>query len=145
MEMKNTTSCFLAAPTQRVTREQISESRLRLEQEFLQLIHAEAPLLWKGSVTDLMELVYLVYVNGNFRDADGYPLSMVELTRRACTALCMPVPDNPYALAARAMNRKGLKRQPLLDRYAWLYCVAGIEHPLERIIKHVGTAERREA
>ena len=142
MKMKNTTGCLSpTTPAQNVSREQIAESRQRLEHEFSRLLHAESPLLWKGTRSDLMELVYLIYVNGNFRDADGYPLSMAELTRRVCRVFDLPAPYNPYERAARAMNRKGLRRHRLLERYAWLYCVAGVEHPLEQFIGKGGRHE----
>ncbi len=144
MKMENTTGCpFTAASAGSITRDQLTESRRQMEQEFSVLLRADTPLRWHGSQADLMELIYLVYANGNFRDADGYPLSMAELTRRTCHVFGLALPHNPYELAARAMRRKGQRRQRLLDRYAWLYCVAGVKHPLSNIVRRGCTSERR--
>ena len=144
MKMKNTTCCHMAATTVRVTRELLSEALPLLEQEFATLLRSKGLFLWRGSTTDLMELVYHIYANGNFRDESGYPVSLIALATHTCRFFGVSLPDNPYALAIRAKNRKGVKCPSMLYRYAFLRCIIGVNNPLQHHIGHiVRMTERR--
>ena len=144
MKMKNTTGCRMAASPVRVTRELLSEALPLLEQEFAALLRSKGLFLWRGSTTDLMELVYHIYVNGNFRDESGYPVSLIALATHTCQFFGVPLPDNPYALAIRAKNRKGVKCPSMLHRFAFLRCIVGVSNPLQRHIgRIVRVTERR--
>ena len=97
-------------------------------------------LRWTGTTKDLMEALYVAFLTATLRDDDGNGLSFLHIVRHCCTVLHTRIPLNPHDVARRAMNRKGMKSLPFLDRYLWLkeqhphirpFCrlVAGLEQP----------------
>lgn len=112
--------------------EQLVEGRKIMENTFVRLITAPADKQsrWVGTQSDLMELVYMAYESGAVRDKCGCPLSMAKLAGRACRRLHVKPPYNCYHAAARARQRKGVRRHTLVERFCWLKYVAGVDDPL---------------
>lgn len=73
---------------------------------------------WAGCMADLMEAAHTAYAEGCLRDADGEPLPFKQIVEAACARLGLRVPSNPRSMASRAGNRKGMRRETLLARYA---------------------------
>lgn len=77
-------------------------------------------LLWKGSRLDLMETLYYLYESGICCDRFGQPATYLFLVRRACRLFGISQPANPYEVARRGQERKGLRKQNMLIRYCFL-------------------------
>jgi hypothetical protein len=81
------------------------------------LAHSEEEQLqWRGSLTDLMELVGVVARTGLLCNDEGQPLCFAELVRRTCQLLHVHQPRNPRNYLLRATRRKGLRQTPLVER-----------------------------
>lgn len=79
--------------------------------------HADENLHWRGTVTDLMEVLHRAFTTCLLTDADGLILSFTAIVTRACEVLHVRRPSNPYETASRACRRKGLQRVTYLQRY----------------------------
>lgn len=108
--------------TKKLTKEELEEGRRRMEEQFVGLLeHDENEgLTWKGTKTDLMEIVHAMYCNGNIRDDEGYPVTMAWLVDRACRVLHVVPPVNPYYLAQKGRIRKGVICPTFAERYTWI-------------------------
>ncbi|WP_298450622.1 hypothetical protein [uncultured Prevotella sp.] len=120
-----------------LSKEQRDSARRIMAQQLGQLL-ARNPaenLYWTESKTDLMELVYEVYVAENPVDRLGRPYSFSEMARRACAVLHVPMPKNPYAMVYNARERKGLKQKSFFSRYCWLMYCRHSRNPLYAMIR----------
>jgi hypothetical protein len=73
-------------------------------------------LQWRGSLTDLMELVGVVARAGLLYNDEGQPLCFAELARLTCRVLHVRLPRNPRNFLLRATRRKGLRSLTLVER-----------------------------
>lgn len=93
---------------------------MQMAQEVEQLLkeHQEQEgLTWTGSKADLMEALYYAFESGCLHDDYGMLLTFADIVRRGCTLLHITPPSNPYLMANRGRQRKGMKRLNFLDRY----------------------------
>ena len=95
------------------------EARDRLTAEFVDLLMTApgAGVRWTGTVTDLMEVAHIAYLQGTVCAADGASCTFRQLVERACSVLNVKVPCNPQTCARRASMRKGVRNSPFIDRY----------------------------
>ncbi len=100
-------------------REQERENRRRIIDDMTRLLthSADEGLQWRGSKTDLLEMVHILYWSDSIRDADGLPATFKNLVCRVCGILHVTVPRNPSQLVCHARRRKGRRVLPLLKRY----------------------------
>ena len=73
-------------------------------------------MVWKGTKTDLLELLWITYNKGNLMEADGSMVTYKSMVRRACDVFCIPEIPNHYCLAHRGGVRKGVKRDSVTGR-----------------------------
>ena len=116
----------------RVSPEQLAAGRQHMEKAFLRLIAVSDRdnYYWVGLHTDLLEIIYLVFLDNLVRDAQGTPLPLARLIEHTYAVLHMCVPANPYSLIRRARRRKGVRRTTMLQRYCWRLYVEGVTDPL---------------
>jgi hypothetical protein len=77
-----------------------------------------------------MEALHEAYLSGAVRDEEGRVMTFMQLVRRACMILHMPVPRNPYDCARRGQIRKGMINSSYLERYSYLLNFRGNQEPL---------------
>lgn len=77
-------------------------------------------LQWRGTKTDLVEMVHILYESEELTDDDGLPMTFVELLRRSCMVVHTKMPRNPATYLAQARQCKGMRRMPLLLRYKYI-------------------------
>lgn len=133
--------------SRRVTPEQLAAGRRHLEATFLRLISTpdRDGLYWVGLQTDLLEVVYMVFVDQVVRDEAGTPMTLKCLVDRAFAVLHLYRPHNPYSLIARARRRKGIRRQTMLERYCWQKYVRGIDSPLDSEVVRISSGAEQAA
>ena len=73
-------------------------------------------LQWKGTKTDLVELLHEVYYHCGITMEDGSYATFTYLVERAFSVFGMTPPRNPRARAVRAESRKGMRRASLVRR-----------------------------
>lgn len=95
------------------------EARERLTDEFAALLalSPDSGARWKGSVTDLMEITHIAYMQGSVYAADGAPCTFMGLAVEVCAIAHVKTPCNPRACAHQAGLRKGVRRGTFFDRY----------------------------
>lgn len=69
------------------------------------------------SRTDLIEMIYIVYLMGDLDKPDGSPASFRWMVDTIFQRLRLRVPANPVAVAQAARNRKGVRQRPFEERY----------------------------
>lgn len=74
-------------------------------------------LKWRGTKTDLVEMVHILYESEELIDEDGLPVTFKQLLIRCCSVVHERVPRNPATYLTQARQCKGIKRAPLLMRY----------------------------
>lgn len=97
-------------------------NELRVIEEMKQLMehNEEDGLRWKGTKTDLVEMVHILWESEQLRDDDGLPVTFRELMIRCFKVVHMKMPRNPASYLAQARQCKGMKRMPLLLRYKYI-------------------------
>lgn len=100
-------------------RARMRKARLSLTEEVRQIMKRgqTEKLYWKAPVIDLMEALYYVYEEGELTDEYGQPLSFLALVRSCSKLLHVKLPANPYCMAQRGKQRKGVKHQNFMTRY----------------------------
>lgn len=72
---------------------------------------------WTHSRTDLLEMIYIVYLTADLSRDDGSPATFRWLVARIFSNLNLRPPANPVAVAITARNRKGVRQRPYEERY----------------------------
>lgn len=96
------------------------QAMTQMAQEVGQLLtehYEQEGLTWTGSKADLMEALYYVFETGSLHDDYGILLTFADIVRRGCTLLHIEPPRNPYVMALRARQRKGMKNLSYMQRY----------------------------
>ncbi len=103
----------------RLRMDRLREARQTLTDEVTELMahDVEEQLEWKGSKVDLMEALYYVFEDGMVTDDNGVPMAFRSIVARCCEVLHITVPCNPYEMAHRGRERKGVKHRNFMDRY----------------------------
>lgn len=73
-------------------------------------------LRWKGTKTDLLELLQVVYLHGALLKPDGTPMTMSYLCTTCFSILGLTLRKGYRATIQRASVRKGVKAVPITDR-----------------------------
>lgn len=99
--------------------DRLREAKRQLTEEVAELMthDAQERLEWTSSKVDLMEALYYVYEEGALTDDDGVPVAFRSLVARCCEVLHVTVPCNPYEMAQRGRQRKGVKHRNFMERY----------------------------
>lgn len=110
---------------------QLKEAKRRMVGEFFNRLKADDDsLYWTGTQRDLMELVHIVWRSDIVRGGYGEIPTLKELTKKLFDSVHMPVPSNPYQVAYKAAQRKGVRGTTMLNRYCWRYYIAKRKYPL---------------
>ena len=91
-------------------------------------------LRWTGTTKDLMEALYVAFLTATLHDDEGNGMAFLHIVRHCCSVLHTRIPLNPHDVARRAMNRKGMKSLPFLDRYLWQKQHQPHSHPFCRLV-----------
>ena len=75
---------------------------------------------WTLTRTDLVEMVYLVFLTGDLTRDDGSPATFKWMLSSVFRNLNLRMPANPVAVATAARNRKGVRQRPFEDRYQYI-------------------------
>jgi hypothetical protein len=96
-----------------------SEAQLQLTSEIAQLLSMQdnERLHWSGSITDIIEALYLAYETRMLCGGNGLPLTFTTMVRCATRLLQLPQLKNPFDTAARGRRRKGILSDNYLTRY----------------------------
>lgn len=99
--------------------QQMKEARERLTEEFVELLQLspEDGTRWTGTVTDLVEVVHIAYMQGTVCCDDGAACTFRQLVNTACAILHVKPPCNPRGCAYQAEQRKGVRCRTFLERY----------------------------
>ena len=119
-------SCDFQEQTMKAQR--MKMARERLTAEFVELL-AKSPedgVRWKGTVTDLVEVAHIAYMQGTVCGIQGSACTFRELVARVCSVLHVKMPHNPQACAYQAAQRKGVRCSPYIERYARKMMMAGL-------------------
>jgi hypothetical protein len=98
----------------------LRQAQLQMGEEMKRLLTEHRPeegLTWKESRTDLMEAFYYVFDSGVMIDDYGMAITFADIVRRGCSLLHVQAPGNPYLMAMRGRQRKGMKHLNFLERY----------------------------
>ncbi|WP_052052888.1 hypothetical protein [Prevotella sp. S7 MS 2] len=112
----------------------ISQLGKEMEQ-LLKLSPGHKNYYWKGTTTDLIEMVYDTYMMCELRDRRGCPFTFKHMIHHVCSVLHVYEPRNPRAYVHRARTRKEVRQTAFLDRYAALMC--DDSNPMKRLIGHI--------
>lgn len=107
-----------------------AEAEMLMAEEFVAITEHGEVLKWSGSQSDLMEMVYTVYISGLRRDDSGSLMTLTALTKSYFGMMHIKCPSNPHALASRARNRKGSRCSTMLERFCWKHYVKGSRQAL---------------
>ncbi len=115
----------------------LREARKRMTAEFAELlaIAPESGSRWAGTTSDLMEAAHVAYSDASLRDGLGCPRTFKEIVAAVCRSLHVRPPRNPRSLAGRAARRKGVRREPLIDRYCRLTAGDTARRPLLAMVR----------
>ncbi len=91
-------------------------------------------LYWKGTVTDLMEALYMAFRYGRLFDIDGHPRTFTSVARQCSAILNRSCPSNPTAKAARGAQRKGVQESPFMVRYERMVERNPLRHPFTELV-----------
>ena len=72
---------------------------------------------WKGTTTDLLEVINAVAMSCDLFDESGRRYTFGRLTHDICLRLNRHEPHNPRSYLTKARQRKNLRRPPLMRRY----------------------------
>uniref|UniRef100_A0AB33JQ76 RteC protein n=4 Tax=unclassified Prevotella TaxID=2638335 RepID=A0AB33JQ76_9BACT len=89
-------------------------------EQLLKLTPEHKNYYWKGTTTDLIEMVYDTYMMCELRDRRGCPFTFKHMIHHVCSVLHVYEPRNPRAYVHRARMRKEVRQTAFLDRYAAL-------------------------
>lgn len=122
-----------------LSREERRNARQLMAQQFRMILEKTASynLYWKGTLVDLVELIYEMYLTGNVVNPDGRPCPFREMVNKACNVLHKTPPRNPYSIAKTARQRKGIRQQPLFSRYCWMLLKMHKPNPLETMVGRI--------
>lgn len=115
--MQKYTVPTVAAANERMERLRIAKEKLTLEVEQIMNHSEEEQLTWTATKTDLMEALYYAYNQMTIIDEYGVPLTFRCIVERCCRVLHTKVPNNPYGMAEKGQNRKGVKSVNFMKRY----------------------------
>ena len=114
--METTAEMKLAAAREKMAL--LREARQTVTKEVERLMeHNESDgLSWVGTTTDLMEALYCAFEEQSLTDDCGLPLSFMTIVKHCCVVLHVKMPRNPYNMAKKGKNRKGIKKQSIISR-----------------------------
>ncbi|MBR4269847.1 MAG: hypothetical protein IKQ47_08740 [Prevotella sp.] len=100
-------------------KELMMRNELRVIEDMKELLthSADEGLTWRGTKTDLVEMVHILYESEELTDDDGLPVTFKQLLLRCCSVVHERVPRNPATYLTQARQCKGIRRAPLLVRY----------------------------
>lgn len=116
-------------------RKKLMEGRLTAELTEILNNSDGKKIYWKGSMTDLMEVVYTAYMSGTIYDDMGQPCSFKHLVHSTCRTMHVQEPVNPRSYVYRAQNRKGIRQEPFIQRYKRMMEGSDSGLPLTDMIK----------
>lgn len=120
-----------------LTKEQYNKVRREMKRQimdaFTELMTAAGKPhgVWKGTMTDLMDLTHTAWLSGEFCDASGIPYSFRDMATHVCTIFNRRAPRNPYTFVEKSKQRKGQRNLPVLDRYIKVYVEMKIPSPIK--------------
>lgn len=115
-------------------------SNAHMGQAFMKLLtHTpDDNLRWKGTNTDLIEMIHVVYEAELVRDSNGCLASFTSLVRRVFSLMHIKVPANPHAYLNKAHCRKGIRQLPFAQRYAQMLLNNANLQPMETFVERGG-------
>lgn len=119
-------------------KEQERQARRLLTADLFHLLTAPASdtLVWTSSVADLMEVVLLAYMEGTIIDDNGCPCTFKRMAMQACDRLHVRMPRYARRAATEARQRKGVRVNSFLERYARSMADATSPSLFQRCVKH---------
>lgn len=72
---------------------------------------------WTHTRTDLVEMIYIVFLTADLMRDDGSPATFKWMVARIFNNLGLHAPANPVAVAIAARNRKGVRQRPFEERF----------------------------
>ena len=87
---------------------------------------------WKGTTTDLLEVINAVVMSCELFDENGRRYTFGRLTHAICLRLNRHEPHNPRSYLTKARQRKNLHRPPLMRRYE-----AALHHSPRPLFNHI--------
>lgn len=104
---------------QLMIKQQRRMAHTKLAQDFCQLLNSpNSPNLhWNSTISDLMEVVLLVFQEGNIVNKTGCPCSFRDMATEICNKLHVKQPRYARRCANQATQRKGVRQCSFLDRY----------------------------
>lgn len=113
-----------------------AEIRHRLEKDIVKVFHliikygTDCGRCWRGSMTDLLSLAHIAWLNDLYFDERGQIMTFTELSRRLCVALRRTPVAKPNFFVCKDARRKGIKALPVMDRYVRLVRDCHLRNPL---------------
>ena len=101
----------------------------RLQAELTAVLTAREAYTWRGTHTELLEMVYIVYVEEWFTTMRGTPPTFKQLAALIFDCFGCQLPSNPYAYINKSRTRKTHLRQHFLDTYTALCRLH--QHPMQ--------------
>ena len=71
-------------------------------------------LFWDGTQTDLMEIVYMLYLSGKLKNREGHKATIGEITTVVFQLFNMPIPKNPTKIIDNLKHRKNPEKVSVL-------------------------------
>ncbi len=90
-------------------------------------------LSWRGTKSDLLELLRVAYDSGEVMTADGVQMAFSEMVRRVFGVLHVSPVTNPYARLQRAEMRKGIRSVSMHQRLEYIAGHEGMERVKETV------------
>ena len=122
---------------QAMKKQTMNTAKAHMEQALTEILRQTGDgtgMRWTGTQTDLVEMLYTVYLDGIFIDDKGCPETFASLVRRVCRTLHVNGPKNPRAVAYIARSRKGFHQRPFLERYSAMLYRNHVVEPLHTLI-----------
>lgn len=96
---------------------EMNEMKRELAMQLLGYIDGDdsRDLKWTGTKTNLIELVSYLYLQQEVRNEYDIPLSMMELTRKACWRFGVAVPKSLSRYLENISNVQGVKSHTVLE------------------------------
>lgn len=88
-----------------------------------------AGYLWRGTLTDLMELTHIAWLSGAFTDGAGRMVTFRDMAAHVCEVLHRTMRTRPYNLVRNAGLRLGIRSGSVFDRYV-LLMMQGTKNPM---------------
>lgn len=119
-----------------VTKEMKQQVRENLAKQLYGFLtdNSQKNITWRGTKTQLVELVYYLYLTGSVTDDYGTPLSLRELVRRICNRFGIKMVTNVSQLIANINKCQGIRSHTLLSMSMYDYVHRGHYHNVKQYI-----------